>query len=118
MEKIYSIHEYTFIKSEKKLKHAHHETDFASNTVRRLIKNEPDYTKVILVLNGCENDEQAYILENKKMITVGSRDAFTAVEIIASLPFYQCTNWSLIDHLSENMFRQFLDRPDENERPF
>ena len=75
MEKEYSIHEYTFIKSEKKLKHAHHETDFVNNTIRKLVKSEPDYTKVILVLNGCENDEEAYVFEGGKMIIVGSRDA-------------------------------------------
>ncbi len=114
----FSIHEYTFIHSENELKHSSHKTNFAKNTIRTLVKNEPDYTKVFLVLNGYENQEEAYVFEKKVMMRVFSYDAIKAVEIIACLPFYQYSNQSLIAQLTESLYITFLNKPDEDENPF
>jgi len=114
----FSIHEYTYIHSENELKHSSHKTNFAKNTIRKLVKNEPDYTKVFLVLNGCENQEEAYVFENKRMLRVFSYDAFKAVEIIACLPFNLCSNNYLIEELIRNRYTTFLDEPSENENPY
>lgn len=117
----FSIHEYTYIQSENKLKHVSHEADSKKSVkkmIRKSVKREPDYTKVILVLNGFENEEEAYVFENRRMLRVFSYDAFKAVEIIASLPFNVCSHNYLIEELTKNRYTTFLDEPDENPYPF
>lgn len=117
-ETIYSIHQYTFIESENKITHSSHETDYARNTIRKLMKDQIGRTCVFIVFNGCENDEKAYVFEDEKMLIVGSYDAFRAVEMIACWPFNLYNSKSLIDKLTKNLHREFLNQKDEDSNPF
>ncbi len=114
----FEIHKYIYIPFSRELKYSFHETNSAKNTIRRLAKSEPDYAKVFLVLNGVENEEEAYVFEKRRMMRVFSYDATRAVEIIACLPFYQYSNDSLIAQLNESLYMRFLREPDEDLCPF
>lgn len=114
----FNVHEYTYIPHSRELAYRSHETNFAKNTIRELRRSDPFNTKVFLVLNGCENEEEAYVFEERAMMRVYSYNAIKAVELVACLPFYQYTNQSLIAQLTENMHREFMNRPDENPYPF
>ena len=102
------IHEYTFNPYTQKLRHNIHETDSTKKRekVIELAKYKSDYTKVLLVLNGIERDEEAYIFEKGKMMKVYYREATEAVKGIACLPF---SAKSLIDQICEYRYSKFFD---------
>ncbi len=110
MKKVYSIHEYAFIKSEKQLVYRYHESNEAKNTIKELVESNRNCTKVFLVLNGVENEEEAYVFEERAMIRVHSYDAIKAVELISCLPFFQYSRDLLIDLLTESMYLNFHSR--------
>lgn len=114
----FCIHEYTYIRSENIVKHHFYKTNLAKNMIRSKAKNKLNHTKVFLVLNGCENEEEAYVLEGRNVMRVFSRDAIRAVEVIACLPFYQYSRQLLIEQLTERLYIGFINEPDEKERPF
>ncbi len=101
------IHEYTFNPYTQKLRHNIHETDSTKKRVKvtELAKYNMS-TKVLLVLNGIERDEEAYIFEKGKMMKAYYREAAEAVKSIACLPF---SSKSLIDQLCEYRYTKFFD---------
>ncbi|MGB0383186.1 MAG: hypothetical protein ACPGWR_00050 [Ardenticatenaceae bacterium] len=114
----FEIHEYTFCRGSRRLKYSFHETNSAKNMIRNLAKGNFDCEKVFLVLNGVENEEEAYVFDKRKMGRVFSYHATRAVEIIACLPFYQYGNDSVMEQLAESMYVDFLNKKNEDGYPF
>lgn len=114
----FSVHEYTYIGHSKELVYRSHETNHASLTIKEIMKGDHSCAKVFLILNGVENEEEAYVFEKRAMMRVYSYDAIKAVEIIACMPFFQYTRSSLIAQLTESIYREFESRPSENSYPF
>ena len=104
------IHEYTFKPDTQQLRHSIHEIHEADSTKKKeKVIELAQYsmsTKVLLVLNGEERDEEAYIFEKGKMMKVYYREATEAVKGIACLPF---SAKSLIDQICEYRYSKFFD---------
>ena len=110
----FEIHEYTFIPYSRELKYRSHKTRNVKKTIKESRASRSNETKVFLILNGVENEEEAYIFEKRMMMRVFSYEAIRAVELIAGLPFYQYSNDSLIIQLTESLYTRFFrsDEPD------
>lgn len=115
----YSMHVYTYTPETGEFTHMSCETNVAKKKIKELLNSGPFSTaQVFLVLNGRENEEEAYIFEDGAMMRVFSYDAIKAVELIACLPFYQYSDTSLIKQMTKVLHRKFVSLPDEKEYPF
>ncbi len=120
MEDEYRVHEYSYWNGD--LKHRSFSAS-SCNEAKHLISGATQgaisEAFVFLILNGIENEEEAWVFEDGRAMYVDSYDAIRAVELISCLPFHHYTDGLLMRQLASSIHDRFMkNKWVETETPF